>query len=143
MSISSCSISFRVRYSETDQMGGIYNSRVLEWFEMGRTELFREQGLPYTEVENRGVFLPLVEAHIEFEGRARYDDLLHMSVRSRLMGKARIRCENVIVHAENGKPVAKGYTEHACVDRKGKPIRPPKWLIAVIESPPKENSWED
>ena len=33
----------RVRYSETDQMGTFYNSRPLEWFECGRTELFRHQ----------------------------------------------------------------------------------------------------
>ena len=52
----------RVRYSETDQMGTYYNSRALEWFEVGRSELSRSMGLPYAEWEQRGAFLPVVEA---------------------------------------------------------------------------------
>lgn len=127
-----CNLEFRVRYSETDQMGGIYNSRVLEWFELGRSEWFRACGLPYTEVEARGVFLPLVEAHVEYKGRARYDDLLRMTVSAQMSGKARLRCDHVIVHAASGDPVAQGYTVHACMDAKGKAIRPPEWLAAIV-----------
>jgi acyl-CoA thioesterase FadM len=101
------------------------------------------QDLPYTEVETGAFFLPLVEAHVEFEGRARYDDLLHMSVRSRLAGKARIRCENFIVHARMATPSPRVIRRRLCGTGMGKPIRPPKWLIAAIESSPNENSWED
>ena len=36
-------LQLRVRYSETDQMGTFYNSRALEWFECGRTELMRNR----------------------------------------------------------------------------------------------------
>ena len=65
-------LNLRVRYSETDQMGTFYNSRALEWFECGRTEWMRNRlGLSYAGLEARGVFLPLVEAHLEFRGGAR------------------------------------------------------------------------
>ena len=74
-------IQLRVRYSETDQMGTFYNSRALEWFECGRTELMRNRlGMSYAALEEKGVFLPLVEAHLEFQGGARYDDLLRCSI---------------------------------------------------------------
>ena len=73
-------IQFRVRYSETDQMQTFYNSRALEWFEVGRTELSRALGVPYSEWERRGILMPLVEARVFFRGRARYDDLLEMNV---------------------------------------------------------------
>jgi acyl-CoA thioester hydrolase len=119
---------FRVRYSETDQMGTFYNSRALEWFECGRTELMRSLGLPYAEMERRGVMLPLVEAHVEFRGRARYDDQLRMTSRGSLVGKARLRVDCDIVHVSNGAPVARGYTVHAVTDKAGKPMRPPSWL---------------
>ena len=99
-------IEFRVRYSETDQMGTFYNSRALEWFECGRTELLRALGVPYAEMEKRGVFLPLVEAHVEFRGRARYDDLLRMTSYGSLVGRARLRVDNDIVQAVTGAPVA-------------------------------------
>ncbi|MBN2329542.1 MAG: acyl-CoA thioesterase [Candidatus Omnitrophica bacterium] len=127
-------LEFRVRYADTDKMGGIYHSRVLEWFEMGRTELFRKKGTPYTEVESRGVFLPIVEAHVQYKHRACYDDLLRLSADSRMHGKARIQCSHLIVHAHSGEAVAQGYTIHACVDSGGKVIRPPRWLVELIQS---------
>ena len=123
---------FRVRYSETDQMGTFYNSRPLEWFECGRTELFRQLGMPYSSLEARGVFLPLVEAHVEYLGRARYDDLLQMTSRASFAGRARLRCDVTIVQAENGKPVARGYTVHAFADRDGRATRPPSWLLEAF-----------
>jgi acyl-CoA thioester hydrolase len=126
-------VEFRVRYSETDQMGGIYNARVLEWFEVGRSEWFRGKGLAYTEVENRGIFLPLVEAHVEYKGHAEYDDLLKMTVTGCIAGKVRLRCDHEIVHCDSGKPVAHGYTVHACLNEDGKPVRPPKWLLEIVE----------
>jgi acyl-CoA thioester hydrolase len=123
---------FRVRYSETDQMGTIYNSRPLEWFEMGRSELLRSVGLPYTEIEARGVFLPLVEAHVDYDGRARYDDLLEMTSVADLSGRARLRCVNRITHAQSGAGVAHGYTVHAFTDAGGRPIRPPSWFLELF-----------
>jgi acyl-CoA thioester hydrolase len=122
----------RVRYSETDQLGTFYNSRALEWFECGRTELLRSIGLPYTRLESLGVFLPLREAHVEYLGRARYDDLLRVVTTARRTGRARIRCEAEIEHAASGSPVARGYTEHAFVNAEGKPIRPPAWFVEAI-----------
>ena len=125
-------ILLRVRYSETDQMGTFYNSRALEWFECGRTELLRTLGLTYAEMEARGLFLPLVEAHVEYLGRARYDDLLHLTTQMRPMGRARVRLEAEIVQAEGGRPVARGYTTHAFTDRSGKPVKPPGWFLEAV-----------
>src|SRR5512143_1724432 len=85
-------LELRVRYSETDQMGTFYNSRALEWFECGRSELMRRRlGMSYAALEERGVFLPLVEAHVEFKGRARYDDLLKITSTVQVSGRARLR----------------------------------------------------
>ena len=80
-------LQLRVRYSETDQMGTFYNSRALEWFECGRTELMRNRlRMSYAALEEKGVFLPLVEAHLEFQGGARYDDLLNITTTVELPG---------------------------------------------------------
>src|ERR1022692_2550430 len=84
-------LQLRVRYSETDQMGTFYNSRALEWFECGRTELMRNRlRMSYAALEEKGVFLPLVEAHLEFQGGARYDDLLRITSTVELQGRARL-----------------------------------------------------
>ena len=124
----------RVRYSETDQMGSYYNSRALEWFECARTELMRRKlEITYVELEGRGVFLPLVEAHLEFQGGARYDDLLNIASTVTQHGRARLHFAVQITQAETGKPVVRGHTIHAFIDRQAKPIRPPAWFVEMLE----------
>jgi acyl-CoA thioester hydrolase len=126
-------ITLRVRYSETDQMGTFYNSRALEWFECGRSELMRDAGAPYTTLEAAGVYLPVVVAHVEYLGRARYDDALEMTTIGRFEGRARLRCEVRIAHADNGAPVVQGYTIHAFINKLGKPVKPPAWFAAIFQ----------
>jgi acyl-CoA thioester hydrolase len=129
-------IRIRVRYSETDQMGTFYNSRAIEWFECGRTELLRAIGIPYAAMEGRGVLLPLTEAHVEFLGRARYDDLLRMATRAAMAGRARLRFDHEIRHAEGGAAVARGWTVHAFADPTGSPVRPPAWFLEALDGGP-------
>jgi len=112
-------------------MGGFYNSRALEWFEVGRTDWLRQAGIPYAEMELRGALLPLIEAHVQFQGRARYDDELVLITHAEMSGKARMRFEITIEHV-SGKAVASGYTVHAIVNAEGKPIRPPQWLTEAM-----------
>jgi acyl-CoA thioester hydrolase len=130
-------LELRVRYSETDQMGTFYNSRALEWFECGRTELMRRRlNMSYAALESKGVFLPLVEAHLNFLGGARYDDLLDIKSVAELSGRARLRFEVQITQHETGKGVVSGYTIHAFVDSTGKPIRPPEWFVELMQKAP-------
>lgn len=129
MSFFEDTIQLRVRYGETDQMGTFYNARALDWFECGRTEILRRLGMPYAELEDRGLFLPLVEAHLEFKGRARYDDLIQVTTRIEFAGRARVRCVATIVRQPGAVPVVSGYTVHAFTDRQGRAMRPPGWFV--------------
>jgi acyl-CoA thioester hydrolase len=126
----------RVRYSETDQMGTFYNSRALEWFECARSELMRGLGLPYAEIERRGVYLPLVESHVFYQGRAHYDDLLIIEAKWSYAGRAKMRFDVRIRHAETGDRVTEGYTIQAFVDASGRVIRPPAWLVEALDKLP-------
>jgi acyl-CoA thioester hydrolase len=126
---------FRVRYAETDQMGTFYNARALEWFEVARSELSRSIGLPYTEWEKKGIFLPLVEAHAFYKGRARYDDQLEMTVSSQVVGHVRLRFDYEIRHADGERAlVATGYTVHPIVNAEMRPMRVPDWIRAALGS---------
>lgn len=129
-------LQLRVRYSETDALGTFYNSRALEWFECGRSELMRRNfGMSYTVLEDQNIFLPVVEAHLEYQGRARYDDLLDIASVVGVLGRARLRFEVQITQHEGGRPVVRGYTIHAFTDRQGKPMRPPRWFLAKMQKP--------
>lgn len=121
----------RVIYGDTDTMGYAYHANYLRWFEIGRTELFRSNGLPYREIEARGIFLPVSEAYCRFLAPVRYDELLVVETvidagfRGGMKFDYRLRAET------EDKPRATGYTRHACVDGGGRVVRPPAFLREV------------
>src|ERR1700758_5338690 len=69
-------IPIRVRYAETDRMGLLHHANYLVYFEQGRTELLRSQGLAYRDIEDQGFLLVLTRVEVKYRGPARYDDLL-------------------------------------------------------------------
>ncbi len=110
---------FRVRYAETDQMGMAYYANYLVWFEVMRGDFMRAVGLPYSEMERDGFFLPIVEAHVRYLAPARYDDAVEVTawvsaLRSRLV-TFRYRVER------EGVELATGWTTHVPVGRDGRP----------------------
>ena len=68
----------RVRYAETDMMGIVYHGNYLPWFEVGRTTLLKECGLPYRELEAQGYHLPVIELGVKYARPALYDDVLDL-----------------------------------------------------------------
>lgn len=70
----------RSRYGETDQMGYVYYARYLEYFEVARTELIRNLGLPYSKMEEEGVMLPVVDAAAEYKSPVYYDEEMEVKV---------------------------------------------------------------
>ncbi|MBE7560123.1 acyl-CoA thioesterase [bacterium] len=122
----------RVRYSDIDALGTYYNSRALEWFEVARLQWLRDVGRPYREIEAAGYHLPVTEAHLRFLGRATFDDELVLSTRVQREGRAAVRFQVRVTHAETGAPVCEGYTIHAFTDAAGKPLRPPRWFLDLL-----------
>ena len=94
----------------------------------------RRLHMSYAELEAKKIFLPLVEAHLEFQGGARYDDLLDIVSTVEISGRAKLRFEVQINHNTDSKPVVRGYTVHAFTDADGKPIRPPAWFLELLQT---------
>jgi acyl-CoA thioester hydrolase len=81
----------RVRYAETDQMGVVYHSNYIIYFEIGRTEAMRSLGSAYVELERRGLVLAITEVGAKYHSPARYDDVLTIRTWLRELSKARLR----------------------------------------------------
>ena len=114
-----CQIEFRVRYAEVDQMGAVHHSRYWVYFEMGRTELLRRQGVAYADLEREGVFFVVAKCSAKFLAAARYDDLLALTTRIVRMGAARIDHEYELHRVANGQLLCTAQTTLACLDRTG------------------------
>lgn len=111
----------RVRYEETDKMGFVYYGKYFTWFEVGRTELFRELGIPYRSFEERGIMLPVTEADCKYKSSARYDDLVTIRTSVTRLSPVRIHFGYQIL-SEDERVLAYGNTGHAFIDKAGRPV---------------------
>lgn len=66
----------RVHYQDTDQMGVVHHANYVSWLEISRTEMMRETGVTYREMESLGLLLPVVDMNIKYRSPAHYDDQL-------------------------------------------------------------------
>jgi len=120
---------YRVTYADTDKMGVVYYANYLVLFEKGRTEMMRNMGLRYKDMEDVDkVYLPVSEATIKFISPAHYDDLLKIKTTIQKLGSASINFEYTVSHPETGKTIVEGMTRHPFVDKSWKPVRIPDWI---------------
>lgn len=127
-------VTIRVRYAETDQMGVVYHSNYLIWFEVGRVELMRAQGFDYKKMEMEDdCYLVVADVHCRYHHPARYDELL--TVRTRILdAKNRIlKFGYEVIRQSDRKLLATGHTTHVSCRRDGRITHfPEKYKTAFL-----------
>lgn len=118
----------RVRYAETDQMGVAYHGNYFAWFEVGRTDLLRDRGFTYRQLEEEGLRLPVIEAQVRFRRPAFYDDVLEIRTQIAALTGARVTFAYEVHRDGAPGPLATASTSHAAVDTQGRPRRLPEHL---------------
>ena len=119
----------RVRYGETDQMGVVYHANYAVYFETGRTEWLRQQGITYKQMENSGVMLPVVGLQIDYKNPAFYDDTLTLVTKLKSLPTVSIEFLYELYNNDN-LLLAKGYTKLVFINMETKKIiRCPDYLM--------------
>lgn len=121
-----------VRYAETDMMGIVYHANYLPWFEVGRTTLLKEIGVPYRQLEEEGFRLPVLEIAAKYLRPAVYDDTVEIVTVIREKPLLRIRLEYEVRRGD--ELLVTGSSVHAFVDTSGRPVRPPSWVAEKIQA---------
>jgi acyl-CoA thioester hydrolase len=109
-------VEFRVRYAETDRMGVVYHGNYLVWCEIGRTEHIRQFGVPYREMEERGVALAVAEASIRYQKAARYDDLIRVETTLANVSSRTVTFDYAILNADSHDRLATARTTLVSLD---------------------------
>lgn len=130
----------RVRYCECDPMGVAHHAAYIPWLEAARTEILRDAGVSYAELEAAGVFLVVTRLEVRYRRAGRYDDLLEVRTQVTRGGRVKIEHQYEVAVVErvgadaaaltnSGDDVlATASTTLACVDRDGKVRALPDWL---------------
>lgn len=120
----------RVRYAETDMMGIAYHGSYLPWLEIGRTELLRENGFPYAELERLGYRLPVLEVGVNYRRPALYDDIVTIETTMAEKPLVRIRLDYQLKRGDT--LLATAHTLHAFTNFKNEAVRPPSQFVEAI-----------
>jgi len=103
----------RVRYAETDQMGIVHHANYLVWFESGRSDLCRQRGFSYKEMEDESDSLLVVaESYVRYKSPAFYDDLITVRTKVGEIRSRSIRFTYQVVRKSDGALLAEGETNH-------------------------------
>lgn len=122
----------RVRYAETDRMDVVYHSNYLIWFETARIQMLDQIGIPYREIEARGLFLPVLTVSADYKSPARFDDHLEIHLYMKKKPRARMHFEYEV--KRGNKLLCSGSTSHGFMDTNGKGLRPPEEFFKLIEA---------
>ena len=123
------SISLSVRYCETDAMGFLHHSNYLNYFELGRTELFRAQGGNYRRMEELGMYLVVVKFQIHYHKPARYDD--ELSLHTEIIRTTPARIEHRYELRRGSELLNTAESTIACIGADGQPQRIPENLAEL------------
>lgn len=115
-----------VRYAETDQMGIVHHSNYPVWFEAGRTDFLKQTGVSYSEVEARGVMLPLYEITCRFKSPAKYEDEIAVITSLKELSRVRLILTYEVINRNNNLLLATGETLHAFTGKDLKPLNAEK-----------------
>jgi acyl-CoA thioester hydrolase len=119
-------VEIRVRYAETDRMGYLHHSHYPVYFEQGRTELLRQRGINYRDIEDQGFFLVIARLECKYKKPARYDDVLRLRTIVQRVTPVRIEHRYEVYRGE--ELLTEGSTTLACVDRDGRLMELPEVL---------------
>ena len=124
--------SLRVRYGETDPMKYVYYGNYAEYLEVARVELFRELGIPYNEIENQGIWLPVSEFSIKYLKPGLYDEILEIHTYIKKLPGVRIEFEYEIYNSSNEKITEAKTTLFFLDAKKNKVVKCPDFLMQIL-----------
>ena len=119
---------FIARYAETDRMGIVHHSNYAVWFEAGRTDFLKKAGMANSEIETRGIILPLSHLECNFKSPARYEDEIVVKTKIKKMTCVMIVFNYEVLNVVDGRVLATGSTSHAWTDKSLKPLNIEKGL---------------
>jgi len=127
-------IHYRILYADTDMMGVVYYGNYGRLYEMGRTEMIREMGMPYIELEHAGIVMPVFSVEAKYRKVLKYDERITIETTVREMPAVRMEFFHKIFN-EDGALAHEARVVLVFLDMKtNRPVRAPEPLVKLMEN---------
>ncbi len=125
---------YRILYADTDMMGVIYYGNYGRLYEMGRTEMIREMGMPYIELENQGIVMPVFSVEAKYRKVLKYDELITIHTTVKDLPGARMEFFHKI-HNEEGLLAHEATVVLVFLNtHTNRPVRAPEALVKLLQN---------
>jgi acyl-CoA thioester hydrolase len=113
-------------------MGVVYYGNYGRLFEMGRTEMIRNMGMPYIDLEKAGIVMPVFSVESKYRKVLRYDELITIETTVKTMPVARMEFYHRIFN-EAGDLAHEAKVVLVFLDMKNnRPVRAPQKLVELL-----------
>ena len=117
----------RIYYEDTDFSGNVYHAAYLKFFERGRTEFLRDEGIHHSELAAEGIAFAVRSMDIQFDGAAHIDDLLTVTTEVAAISGARLTLSQAILRDET--VLTRANVVVVAIKTSGGPARMPKTIL--------------
>jgi len=116
----------RVRYSECDSQGVLFNANYLTYVDHTITEMWRAAYGGYKTMLDRGIDIVVAEANMRFLGSAQFDELITLEATVTHLGTTSLRSTHRFHH--EGEQLLEATLRHVFIDRRTATKTPiPDW----------------
>lgn len=127
MSHSSFKTTVRVTWADTDATGFVHFSRFFVYFERTEEEFYRSLSLSFTDLRNKGLWLPRVEAFCQYKKPARFEEMLEVELTLEQLREKSAKLGFTVTNEETAELLATGYFVVVAADKNtGKATQSPK-----------------
>ncbi|MDF1574897.1 MAG: thioesterase family protein [Bacteroidales bacterium] len=127
-------VQYRVLYADTDMMGVVYYGNYGRLYEMGRTEMIREMGMPYIELEKAGIVMPVFSVESRYRKVLKYDELITIETTVKELPAARMEFFHRIYNEDGGLAHEAKVVLVFLDMQTNRPVRAPKKLLDLLEN---------
>ena len=120
------SYTLRVRYSEIDAQGVVYNSHYVTYFDLAITEYLRHLNVDYgiETMQQTGKDFHTVKVVVDYKAPGYYDDLIHIHIRAGRVGRSSIGWVLAIFRNNEDEPITTGEVIWVYADMKAHKSEP-------------------
>lgn len=123
---------YRIRYADTDQMGVVYYGNYARFYEIGRSEMIRDLGYAYKELEDSGVVMPVISVNAKYKRPLYYDELITIETALKKMPEARMVFYHTIYNQDNEVVHTAEVTLVFLSKETNRPVRVPEYMISAL-----------
>ena len=110
------------QYYETDQMAIIHHSNYIRWMEEARLDFMSQCGVPYKELEDMGIIIPVLSVSCQYRSMVRVDDCVTIGVKVVRYSGVKMDLEYAFTNTKTGELTTTGTSSHCFLNREYRPM---------------------